>query len=166
MALWRCSSNALIAGVANFQMKKKTIAKAMIPPISSGSGGTRRSRPPPPDSSAARYQECIPTSAAEEEQHEADQGESLGEGDAQEHGGAHHAGSFGLASHGLHRLAGEDPDTETWAERGETVAHHVDAACDPGRLLRQNLGGGRDDGEYCVHLLSSFLPLPWVSSDL
>ena len=64
------------------------------------------------------------------------------------------------------RLAGEDPDTETWAEPGETVAHHVDAACDPGRLLRQNLGGGRDDGEYCVHLLSSFLPLPWVSSDL
>src|SRR5690606_41735839 len=102
MALWRCSSRRLIAGLANFQMKMKTMAKAMIPPISSGSGGRRRSRPPPPDSSAARYQEFIPTSD-EEEQHEADEGESLREGDEEEHGGAHQPGNLRLDGHCLDR---------------------------------------------------------------
>src|SRR5215204_3432647 len=48
----------------------------------------------------------------EDEHHEADQGERLGEGDAQEHRGAHHAGRFGLAGHRLDRLADEVTDAD------------------------------------------------------
>src|SRR4029079_4918235 len=48
----------------------------------------------------------------EDEHHEADEGERLGEGDGKEHRGAHQAGRLGLASHGLHRLADEVADAD------------------------------------------------------
>src|SRR5690606_16868527 len=159
MACWRVSSIRLSAGPANFQMKKKTMAKAMIPPINSDIGGRRRSMPPPPSaSSAARYQRCILFSASEEEQHEPDQGERLREGHTDEHVRADHAGCLGLAGHGLHGVTGNDADADSGADGSQAVSDHVDTAGDAGRLLGEHLGGSRDHGEYCVHCVLSFLP--------
>ena len=46
----------------------------------------------------------------------------LGERDAEEHRGPDHAGGFGLASHGLDGVAGNDADPNSRANGGETVA--------------------------------------------
>ena len=48
--------------------------------------------------------------------HEADEGERFGEGDAEEHRGADHAGGLGLAGHGLDRLADERADADAGAD--------------------------------------------------
>ena len=46
----------------------------------------------------------------EDEDHEPDEGQCFGEGDAEEHGGTHHASSLGLASHGLDGLTDDVTD--------------------------------------------------------
>src|SRR5690349_16173151 len=57
----------------------------------------------------------------EDEDDETDQGERLGEGDAQEHRGADHARGLGLAGHGGDRVAHDDADADTGSDGGETV---------------------------------------------
>ena len=57
----------------------------------------------------------------EDEDHEADQRQRFGEGDAEEHRGAHHAGRLGLAGHRLDGLADEVADADAWADGREAV---------------------------------------------
>src|SRR3954469_12233947 len=59
--------------------------------------------------------------AEEDEDDEADQGERLGEGDAEEHRRADHAGSLRLAGHGLDRLADQVADADARADGRQAV---------------------------------------------
>src|ERR687894_2006361 len=58
---------------------------------------------------------------AEEEDDEADEGESLDERDAEEHRGADHAGRLRLAGHGLDRLTDQVADAHAGADGAEAV---------------------------------------------
>src|SRR6266511_4540163 len=54
--------------------------------------------------------------ADDEGQDEPEQREGFDEPDPDEHRAPDHTGGFGLAGHGLHRLAHEDPDPDTKSE--------------------------------------------------
>ena len=58
----------------------------------------------------------------EELENETDEGERLGERDAEEHRGPHLAGHLGLAGHRLDGLADEETDADAGADGGEAVA--------------------------------------------
>src|SRR5262245_42121058 len=75
-----------------------TVAKATASPLADGSGVLEQ-----------------------DEDHEADQGQRLGEGDAEEHRGAHQAGRLGLAGHGLDGLADDVADADAGADGGQAV---------------------------------------------
>ena len=63
----------------------------------------------------------------DEREDEAEQSEGLGERDAQEHRGAHHAGRLGLASHGRDGVADDEADADAGADGRAAVD---DAAAD------------------------------------
>src|SRR5687767_12961476 len=73
---------------------------------------------PPAIAGCARW-----TSSArdDEREDEAEQRECLGEGDAEEHGGAHHACGLGLAGHGGDGVADDDADADAGADGGAAV---------------------------------------------
>ena len=62
----------------------------------------------------------------EEEEDEPDQCERLRECDSQEHRGANHAGSLGLAGHRLDRRSGDEADTDARADGREAIADQGD----------------------------------------
>src|SRR4051794_39544666 len=79
-------------------------------------------------SAASSKNGCTADSSGElqqDEHDEADEREGFGEGDAEEHGGAHHAGGLGLAGHRRDGVADHDADAEARTEGGG-------AAADPG----------------------------------
>ena len=57
----------------------------------------------------------------DEGEDEAEERERLGEGDAEEHGGAHHAGGLGLAGHGGDGVADHEADADAGADGGAAV---------------------------------------------
>src|SRR5205807_1457452 len=81
----------------------------------------------------------------QDEHDEADEGQGFGEGDAEEHGGAHHARGFRLAGHGRDGVAHDDADADAGADgRGAVAdagAHGAEALQ---QLVRLVAGGGQD----------------------
>src|SRR5262245_47039030 len=71
---------------------------------------------------------------SDELEDETDQGERLGERDAEEHRRPHVAGHLGLAGHRLHRLTDEVTDTDAGADGGETVTDRTEAGLEGVRL--------------------------------
>ncbi len=91
---------------------------------------------------------CGSDELEEDEDHEADEGERLGERDAEEHGRLDLAGRLGLAGHGLHGLADEVADADAGADGGEAVgdtgaAGAGDALGVVGGELRRSAGPDR-----------------------
>src|SRR3954453_12664860 len=94
--------------------------------------------------------------AEKDEDDEADQGERLGEGDAEEHRRANHAGSLWLASHGLDGLADDVTDADAGADGGETVGK-TSADCGVGSFgfsRRLHRVGISDEAGDCFHVFS------------
>ena len=81
----------------------------------------------------------------EDEDHEPDEGERLGEGDAEEHRGADHAGGLGLAGHGGDGVTDDDADADARADGGEAV----DEAGADGRQAVDELAGLRSAASRC-----------------
>src|SRR5436190_20427908 len=57
----------------------------------------------------------------DEGEHEPEQGQCLGEGDAEEHRGARHTGGLGLAGHGGDGVADDDADADARPDGGAAV---------------------------------------------
>src|SRR5687768_11782159 len=94
-----------------------------------------------------------PSAGHDEREDEAEQGERLGEGDAQEHGGAHHAGGLGLAGHGADGVADDEADADAGADGSAAVD---DASTDGGEALDElAFGLLSEDGQH------GFLLFPW-----
>ena len=68
----------------------------------------------------------------DEREDEAEQSEGLGERDAEEHRGAHHAGRLGLAGHGRDGVADDEADADAGADGRAAVD---DATADRGEAL-------------------------------
>jgi hypothetical protein len=90
-------------------------------------------------------------SESEKDEHdEPDQGERLGEGDAQEHRGTDHPGRFWLAGHRLDGFADDDADADAGADGrqavGETSAcwMTIASACMGGVLLLLFVGWSKE----------------------
>src|SRR5215212_7240268 len=82
----------------------------------------------------------------EDEDHEPDEGQGLGEGDTEEHGGTHHAGAFRLAGHGRDGVAHDDTDADAGADGGGAVADNgTDGGQSVEELIRGGLGEEIDD---------------------
>src|SRR4051794_22889829 len=77
---------------------------------------------------------------------ETDEGERLGERDAEEHRRPHVAGHLGLAGHRLHRLADQVTDTDAGADGGEAVTDRTEAGLEGVRLRHRQ-------AHELVHLL-------------
>src|SRR4051794_5500552 len=71
---------------------------------------------------------------SDELEDETDEGEGLGERDAEEHCGAHLAGHLRLTGHCLDRLTDEVTDTDAGADGGEAVPHRTEAGLESVRL--------------------------------
>src|SRR4051794_18495297 len=91
----------------------------------------------------------------ENEDHEPDEGQGLGESDTEEHRGAHHAGGLGLAGHGLDGLADQVPDADARADGGETVGEaRRDGLAEADLIGAADLVGRLGDNVHCHWLLS------------
>src|SRR3546814_10049309 len=99
----------------------------------------------------SRYsaQAVLRSGLAEEEDHEADEGQGLHEGDAEEHRGPDHAGGLGLAGHGLDGLADQVADADAGAQGPDAVRE----------CCKAGVGDLSED-----HERSSLLGLGWVGT--
>src|SRR3954452_15969645 len=110
--------------------------------------------------------------AGEDEDDEADEGERLGEGDAEEHRRADHAGGLWLASHGLDGLADDVTDADARADRGKTVGEtSADGGVGSfGFTWRLHRVGVSDEAGDCFHVVSispcQFFWVNWVGEDV
>ena len=73
---------------------------------------------------------CLFGLGEDEAGNQADQGESLNEGDTQEHGGAQLTSHLGLTCHALKCFTNEDADANARADGGNAVADGGDVARD------------------------------------
>src|SRR3954468_1784102 len=79
----------------------------------------------------------VPLARDDEGEDEPEEGERLGEGDAEEHGGAHHAGGLRLTGHRGDGVADDDADADARTDGGAAVH---DAATDRGQSLDELAG--------------------------
>src|SRR4029077_15009078 len=92
--------------------------------------------------------------------HEADERERFGEGDAEEHRGADHAGRFGLTGHGLDGLTDEEADADAGADGRQAVG---ETGADGGvGLLLLVAGELRGEVGDCFHVVLVLLCWSWL----
>src|SRR5690606_1270380 len=141
MASVRSSSVLRIWGTSFQPTRIRTTAKANEPTTSSEAWGSNGLLAAAEVIISPSCQLVGVGSGVHERHHETDEGQRLDDREAQQHVLPDHVGHLGLARHGLHALAEDDPDADAGAEGGQTVPDGADVPGD-------GVLGGEDEGVH------------------
>src|ERR1700683_4311826 len=148
----RSASVFWILGMSILPRIPNTTTKQMTPMTSSAPDGMSGSCPDDESARKNMVRPPPPKSVLEDEGgHEADEGERLGQREADPHVQRDASGRLGLAGHRLDGVAEDQADADARADGGQTIADGTDVDL-------QDLGIGRGGGESCGkrHRVQSF----------
>src|SRR3954454_10327798 len=134
-AVSRHSLSSLLASTDGSALAGWASANNIAPPKSAAASNLRMRMARPSFRSVCAVDRTRPRRGGSNElEDETDEGERLGERDAEEHRRPHVAGHLGLAGHRLHRLADQVTDTDAGADGGEAVTDRTEAGLQGVRL--------------------------------